>query len=38
MRDVNLMYFDARKDAANFILKLFEAEELGSSKYHNEIH
>ena len=38
MRDANLMYFDTEKDAADFILKLFEAEELGSSKYHNDIH
>ena len=38
MRDANLMYFDTGKDAADFILKLFEAEELGSSKYHNDIH
>ena len=38
MRDANLMYFDTGKDAADFILKLFEAEELGSSNYHNDIH
>lgn len=38
MRSVNSMYFDARKDAVDFISKLWEAEEISESNYHIDIH